>query len=251
MMFVEIIAGIAYGSMALLADGLHMVSHSAALGISAFDYIYARCHAGDDCYNFGTGKVNALAGFTSVVLLAIFALLMVRESVERFIKPVAITFDQAILVAIFGLAVKAKSALILKTPKKYSHDHGHGPNRADSEPSHRRTDHNLRAAFLHVLADALTSLLAIIALLVGKLFGLVQMNPIMGIVGAVMVARWSWVLLRDTGVILLDRQAPVKLRKVIRAAIEKSDDNRIADLHIWSIGPDIFASSISIVTDRR
>ena len=249
MMFVEIATGVAFGSMALLADGLHMASHTAALGMAVFAYVYARRHAQDDRYSFGTGKVNALAGFTSAVLLAVFALLMVWESVERLTKPTAIAFDQAILVAIIGLAVNAVSALILGISKQHRHDHINNQH-VNGEPASGHADYNLRAAFLHVIADALTSLLAIIALLAGKLFGLVQMDPLMGIVGAIMVASWSWRLLRGTSGILLDHQAPSKVEKAIRDAIEKRDDNRIADLHIWSIGPTIFASAISVVTRR-
>lgn len=199
-----------------------------------------------------TGKGTsswAVAGFASAVLLAVFALLMVWESVERLIKPTVIAFDQAIFVAIVGLVVNAVSALILGIPKQHRHDH-HSHHHAHAEPSHGHSDFNLRAAFLHVVADALTSVLAIVALLAGKLFALVQMDPLMGIVGAVMVTRWSLRLLRDTSGILLDHQAPSKIEQIIRDAIEERDDNRIADLHIWSIGPTIFASSISIVTDR-
>ena len=187
MMVFEIGAGLAFGSMALLADGLHMGSHTVALGITAFAYFYARKHAHDRRFSYGTGKVNALAGFSSAILLAVFALAMVWESVNRFFNPVEIIFNQAIAVAVIGLVVNALSVLIL----------GHNDHEKDhhlSQHSHSHSDHNLRAAYLHVLADALTSLLAIFALSAGKFFGLIWMDPLMGVVGAVLVSRWSWSL---------------------------------------------------------
>ena len=257
MMVVEIAAGIAFGSMALLADGLHMGSHAAALTVTAVAYVYARRHAGDPRYSFGTGKVNALGGFSSAVLLAMFALLMVWESVHRFLNPVEIHFDRAILVAVIGLVVNGASALVLGT----GHGHGHGDHHADDH-DHARDhgphghshghDHNLRAAYFHVLADALTSVLAIVALLAGKHLGLTWMDPAMGIVGAGLVARWSWGLLRDTARVLLDRQALPETREAIRVAIEgdgaPGDGDRVADLHLWSIGPGIYALQLSVVT---
>jgi cation diffusion facilitator family transporter len=173
MMVVEIAAGLAFGSMALLADGLHMASHATALGISVFAYVYARRLAGDPRYSFGTGKVNPLAGFASAVLLVIFAAAMAWESIARLIHPIPIALDQALVVAAAGLLVNGASALILAGPGR--HDHGH---------PHHRHDHNLRAAYLHVLADALTSLLAIVALLAAKLFGAIWLDPVMGVVGA-------------------------------------------------------------------
>ena len=236
MMVLEIVAGLHYGSMALLADGLHMASHAAALGISAFAYVYARRHARDERFSFGTGKVNALGGFTGAILLAFFAIFMVWESVERMLNPVAIAFNQAIAVAVLGLLVNGISVWILGV---HSHDHGH---------SH---DHNLRSAYLHVLADALTSFTAIFALLAAKYYGLVWMDPLMGIVGALMVARWSLGLLGSTGDILLDRQGPEEMRTGIRDRIEgDGSDARIADLHLWSIGPNIYAAIVSIVADK-
>ena len=240
MMAVEITTGLAYGSMALLADGLHMGSHTAALGITTIAYIYTRRRATDSRFSFGTGKVNAFAGYTSAVLLALFALLMAWESVARFFNPVEIAFNQAIAVAILGLVVNGASMIMLGGHHDHSHDHHHG---------HSHTDHNLRAAYLHVLADALTSLLAIFALLAGKYLGLNWMDPAMGIVGAILVARWSTGLIRDTSGILLDHQAPADLQEKARTAIEAIDDNRIADLHIWSIGPDIYSATFSIVSD--
>ena len=235
-MVVEIAAGIVFGSMALLADGLHMASHATALGIAVFAYAYTRRFATDRRYSFGTGKVNTLAGFTSAVLLAVFAAAMAVESIERVISPVAIAFNQAIFVAVIGLLVNAASVLILAVP----HHHPH--------PDHRGGDHNLRAAYLHVLADSLTSLLAIIALLMGKFVGAVWMDPAMGIVGALLVARWSWGLLRDTSHVLLDKQAPKNIRNRLSEVIAADSDNRIADLHVWSIGPDLYAAAIAVVS---
>ncbi len=254
-MVVEIAAGIAFGSMALLADGLHMGSHTAALSITAIAYVYTRRHAGDSRFCFGTGKVNALGAFASAILLALFALLMAWESIDRFFNPVDILFNQAILVAVLGLLVNGASVLILGVHNhahhhEHSHHHGHDHHHGHHhhEHSHGQADHNLRAAYLHVLADALTSLLAIFALLAGKYFGLMWMDPLMGIIGAILVARWSWGLLRDTSGVLLDRQVPTKLREKVQHAIESSDDNRIADLHLWSIGPEILAAVITVVT---
>jgi cation diffusion facilitator family transporter len=239
MMVVEVFTGIAFGSMALLADGLHMASHTAALGLAAFAYIYARKRAHDGRYSFGTGKVNALAGFTGAVTLAMFALIMLVESSERFFNPVDIVFNQAIFVAILGLIVNGASMLILGG--HHEHEPGH---------VHHHHDHNLRSAYLHVLADALTSLLAIFALLAGKYFGAVWLDPTMGLVGAALVIRWSWGLLRQSAYVLLDRQAPPELLQKIRELIEESGAAEIYDLHVWSIGPGYFAAEIAITSDR-
>lgn len=236
MMVWEILAGVLYGSMALLADGLHMGSHAVALGIAAFAYAYARRNAGNTQFSFGTGKVNALGGFTGAVLLAGFALYMVIESIDRFIHPVEISFNGAIFVAVIGLIVNGVSAWILGGE---DHDHGHGH-------GHGHHDHNRRAAYFHVLADALTSVLAIAALLAGKYAGWDWMDPIMGIVGALLITRWSWHLLKDTSRVLLDQQRS-DLEHDVRHAIE-SDDARISDLHLWAIGPNIHAAIVSVVS---
>ena len=213
MMVVEIAAGIAFGSMALLADGLHMGSHAVALGISAFAYVYARRHAHNKRYSFGTGKVNTLGGYTGAILLAVFAAMMAFESVVRLINPVEIAFNQAIFVAVLGLIVNGASVFILDAG--HGHDHHH----------HHHHDHNLKSAYLHVLADALTSLLAIFALVIGKYFGAVWMDPIMGIVGAILVARWSISLLKTTSAILLDEQASENTRTNIQEIIEADANN--------------------------
>ncbi|WP_372680681.1 CDF family Co(II)/Ni(II) efflux transporter DmeF [Desulfosarcina sp.] len=244
MMVVEIATGMLFGSMALLADGLHMASHTAALSINAFAYIYARRHARDERFSFGTGKVNALGGFSGAVLLAVFAVMMAVESVVRLFNPVAIAFNQAIFVAIIGLMVNGLSMFILdhKTDAHHGHDHGH-------DHDHHHNDHNLRSAYLHVLADALTSFLAIFALLAAKYFGLIWMDPLMGIVGAIMVSRWSIGLLIGTSHVLLDRQASVDIQKKVVDGIEINGDNRVVDLHLWTVGPDIYAAIVSVVTE--
>ena len=243
MMVVEIFAGIHYGSMALLADGLHMASHTVALGITAFAYAYARRHARNRVFSFGTGKVNALGGFTGAVLLAIFALYMGFESVARLINPVEIAFNQAIVVAVLGLLVNGASVFILGVDD-HGHDHHHSHEQSDH---HHHHDHNLKSAYLHVMADALTSLLAIVALLSAKYFGWVWMDPIMGVVGTLLVARWSYGLLGTTASVLLDRQAPEKLQEIIREAVEQDGDSRVTDLHVWSIGPGIYSAQIALV----
>ena len=240
MMVIEIVAGLAFGSMALLADGLHMASHAAALSISAFAYYFARKRAHDRSFSFGTGKVNSLGGYTGAILLVIFALLMVSESVHRLIVPVAISFNQAIGVAILGLIVNGASVFILGHD---GHDHGH---------DHGHHDHNLRAAYLHVLADTLTSLLAIVALLAAKYYGWIWMDPIMGIVGAILISKWSMGLLKQTSAVLLDRQAPDYLIESVITRIKSLPCKvEIIDLHVWSIGPNIYSAEITIVTDNE
>jgi cation diffusion facilitator family transporter len=232
MMIIEIAAGLRYGSMALLADGLHMASHAVALGISLWAYAYARRHASDERFSFGTGKVHSLAGFTGAVLLGLFAASMAFESVERILKPVQVSFSQAILVAVAGLAVNAVSALLLIDHEEQSHHH----------------DHNVRSAYLHVLADALTSVLAIAALAGGRLFDWWFLDPLMGIVGAVLVARWSGGLLRDTARVLLDRQDSDELREKVRNVLEERPQDRVADLHVWRVAPEGHAAVVSIIS---
>jgi len=236
MMVVEIATGILFGSMALLADGLHMASHAAALSINVFAYIYARRYAHDHRYTFGTGKVNALGGFTGAILLAIFALIMAWESIKRFVYPVEIAFNPAIFVAVLGLIVNGVSVFILG----YQNDHQH----RDGDDH----DHNLKAAYLHVLADALTSILAIFALLTAKYIGLIWMDPFMGIVGAILVSRWSFGLIRDASGVLLDKRGSEEIITKIKKCIEKDESNRIFDLHLWSVGPNINAVIITVVT---
>ena len=255
-MVVEIAAGLYYGSMALLADGLHMASHSAALGISVAAYVYARRHAGDRRFSFGTGKVNSLAAFASAILLVSFAAIMAVESIERLFDPVVIGFDQAILVAVLGLLVNGASAwLLASTPHHHDHGHDHdcdhhGHHHGDASVPEFRKDHNLRAAYLHVLADALTSLLAILALLAGKYAGAAWLDPVMGIVGAILVAHWSWGLLRVSAKVLLDWRAEDPLIDRLRGALLVDRSDRIADLHFWTIGQGQHAAEVTIVTDH-
>lgn len=241
MMVVEIIAGVLTGSMALLADGLHMASHAGVLSLNAFAYVYARRHARDEDFSFGAGKVNALGGFTGAVLLALFALLMAWESVSRLLHPVEIIVDQAILVAALGLAVNGASVFILRV------DDRQGPRDLDGSRHARHHDHNLKSAYLHVMADALTSLLAIVALLSAKYLGLTWMDPVVGIVGAILVSSWSLGLLRTTSGILLDKQGPENIRDRIRHSIEQDKDSKVTDLHLWSIGPNIYSVVIAVV----
>lgn len=243
MMAVEIVTGFIFGSMALLADGLHMASHATALLINLYAYIYARRHAHDISFSFGTGKVNALGGFTGAVLLGIFALMMVWGSIDRIIHPVTIAFNHAILVAIIGLVVNGASVFILG--HEGAHDHSHGHHHHDD----RHHDHNLKSAYYHVLADALTSVLAIGALLTAKYSDFIWMDPLMGIVGAFLVCRWSLSLLRVTSGILLDKQGPQDITTTIKRNIEGEEDTRIADLHLWAIGPNIYGVILSVVTD--
>jgi len=246
MMIVEITAGLAFGSMALLADGLHMASHAAALGVSAIAYVFARKYAHDPTYSFGTGKVNVLGGFTGAVLLLVFALIMVSESIHRLVSPVEIVFNQAITVAVIGLIVNGLSMLILGHDDHHHHSHDH-----EDDHHHHHHDHNLKAAYLHVLADTLTSLLAIFALLAAKYFGWVRMDPLMGVVGAIVISKWSFGLLSQTGSSLLDRQASARTKEGIIGRIEGAQsETYVFDLHVWSIGPGIFAASFIVVSDQ-
>jgi cation diffusion facilitator family transporter len=254
MMIAEIAAGTFFGSMALLADGWHMATHAAALLITALAYVFARRHARDSRFTFGTGKVGDLAAFASAVVLALVALLIGWESVVRLVEPRPIGFDQAIAVACIGLVVNVVCAFLLKEDHghhhhhhgahahhahhdHHDHDHGHG---------HGGHDHNLRAAYLHVLADALTSLLAIVALLAGRSFGWVWLDPLIGILGAVIIARWSWGLMRMAGATLVDFVGTdAELPARIRQTLEREGD-RITDLHVWQVGPGHHSAIVSL-----
>ncbi|WP_394886217.1 CDF family Co(II)/Ni(II) efflux transporter DmeF [Mesorhizobium sp. AaZ16] len=252
MMVIEITAGTIYGSMALVADGWHMSTHAAAMLIAALAYLYARSHARDPRFTFGTGKMGDLAGFASAVVLALIALLIGWESFLRLANPVPISFGQAIAVAVVGLIVNVICAWLLRDDHAHHH-HGHdrhhdyGHDDAHGAHGHAR-DNNLRAAYLHVLADALTSILAIVALLLGRSYGWLWADPIMGVVGALVIARWSWGLIRDAGSVLLDRVPDDEyLPGEIRAAIEHSGE-RITDLHIWQVGPGHHAAIIALAS---
>lgn len=245
MMALEVAAGLAFGSMALLADGLHMASHAAALGISALGYYFARRHARDERFNFGTGKMNSLAAFASAVILAVVAVMMAWESVSHLLSPIPIDFGKALPIAGAGLLVNLVSVVILGT------GHEEHPHEDGDEPHHEHAhDHNLLAAYLHVVADAITSVLAIAALLLGKLYGFTWLDPVMGLVGAALVTHWAAGLIKTSGSVLLDIQAPAELRSEIRSLIERDADSRIADLHVWSVGPSVYAASIAVVSSE-
>ncbi len=254
MMVGEIAAGSAFNSMALLADGWHMATHAGALGISAFAYRFARRHARDPRFAFGTGKVGDLAGYTSAVVLGVVALLIAGEAVGRLRAPVPISFDEAIAVAVLGLAVNLASALVLARggghghPGEHDHDDAHARPHAH-EHEHDHADHNLRSAYLHVLADALTSVLAIAALVLGRWAGAVWLDPLMGLVGALVIARWAVHLLRDTGRVLLDFAAAERSADAIRRAIERRQGDRLSDLHLWRVGPGHVAAIVSVVSE--
>jgi cation diffusion facilitator family transporter len=244
MMVAEIVAGTLFGSMALLADGWHMASHAAALGIAVFAYAYARRHAENNIYTFGTGKVGDLAAFASALLLLMIAGLMAYESVQRLITPVAIAYNEAIIVAVLGLAVNFVSAWLLRDDHG-GHEHAHG-----KAHEHHHHDHNMRAAYIHVVTDALTSVLAIVALTAGLFWGLGWMDAAMGIVGAGIIVHWAWGLLKSTGRILLDAAPSGDTVEAVRKAIETEPDNRIADLHVWRVGPGHLAAVVTVVTHR-
>lgn len=248
MMAVEIGAGWAYGSMALLADGWHMGSHAAALGITLFAYAYARRHAADPRYSFGTGKVGSLAAFASGMALGMVALLMAWESIGRAFAPEPIAFDEAIVVAAVGLVVNLVSAWLLSGGREQAHGHAH--EHGDDDHGHHH-DHNLRAAFLHVAADAMTSVLAIVALTTGKHLGWTWMDPCMGIVGALVILHWTVGLLRQSSRVLLDHDAEPAMRRSIRDAVESDGDSRIADLHVWQLAPGRHAAILAIVAHER
>lgn len=238
-MVIEVAAGLVFGSMALLADGWHMGTHVAAFLITLFAYRYARRHAGDPSFAFGTGKVSVLGGFASAVALALVALLMGVESVQRILAPQPIHFNESITVAVLGLTVNIISALLLQGHHEHAHDHhDHG----------HHHDHNLKAAYLHVLADAFTSVLAITALLAGKYRGWSWLDPAMGIVGAAVITRWALSLLKETSPILLDGSIEEETLAEIRHRIEERIDNRISDIHVWRLGPTQYGAIISIVT---
>jgi len=237
-MVIEIIAGVVFGSMALLADGWHMGTHVAAFMIALFAYKYAKRHENNVLFTFGTGKVSVLGGFASAVALAVVALVMAVESMQRILNPQKIHFNEAIVVAMLGLLVNIVCAFLLQVRHGHVSEHQH----------HNHHDHNLRAAYLHVSADALTSVLAIIALFSGKMFGWNWLDPIMGIVGALVITRWSLSLLKETGPILLDENIEENNKSEIKAIVELDSDNRISDLHLWKVGPNDYAAIISLVT---
>ena len=240
MMIGEIVAGILFGSMALLADGWHMATHAVALGIAALAYLFARRQARNSHFTFGTGKFGDLAAFASAVILGIVAIQIAFESVERLVNPVAIAYREAIAVAVLGLAVNLVSALLLREDHDHDH-HGH-------DHAHGHRDNNLRAAYVHVLADAATSVLAIAALVTAAWLQWTWADPVVGIIGAIVIASWSVGLLRSSGSVLLDVNNAGKMEGLIRQRLETRGD-RVTDLHLWQIGPGHRAAVISLISD--
>jgi cation diffusion facilitator family transporter len=245
MMVGEIAAGSLFGSMALLADGWHMATHACALGIAAAAYLFARQHARNSHFTFGTGKFGDLAAFSSALILAMIAVQIGYESVLRLINPVPIAYSEAIAVAVLGLAVNLVSAWLLRDSHDHDH-HGHGHSHAGH---HHHHDNNLRAAYIHVLADAATSVLAIAALVTAMYSRWVWADPAVGIVGAIVIASWAIGLIRDSGAVLLDASVDKKLEAVIRDRLETRGD-RVSDLHLWQVGPGHRAAVISLVSDN-
>lgn len=256
-MVVELIAGYLTGSMALTADGWHMSTHAAALSIAVFAYAFARRNAHNPRFTFGTGKVSALGGFTSAVALAMVAILMAYESLERLINPVEVHFREAILVAVVGLVVNLVSAWLLGADHHHhghGHDHGHdhGSSHDHHHHHHAHHDHNLRAAYLHVLADALTSVTAIVALLAGMTLGWWWMDPMMGVVGSVIIGIWAKGLLKEAGKTLLDAENTAALEGRIRDILEPGRDNgdTITDLHVWRVGKGRYACIVALASGQ-
>jgi cation diffusion facilitator family transporter len=273
MMIAEIVGGAMFGSLALIADGLHMSTHAGALLLAALAYTYARRYARDRNFTFGTGKFGDLAGYSSAIVLAMIAVLIAYEAVMRFLIPVAIAFNEAIPIAVLGLAVNVASAWLLsgghhydahvhphgqshghdhhdKTTRRIHADHGESREQFGEQehcegPHHR--DNNMRAAVFHVAADAAVSLLVIAGLLLARTFGWLWMDPLAGLIGALVIANWSVGLLRDTGAILLDRNPDPHMAERVRIAIE-SEGDRVTDLHLWRLGPGHLGAIISVAT---
>ena len=249
MMVAEIVGGLLFGSIALVADGLHMSTHAGALLLAALAYTYARKYADDPRFTFGTGKFGDLAGFSSAIILAMIALLIGYEAVHRFFAPVPIRFAEAIPIACLGLAVNVASALLLSGGDHdhghaHTHDHDHGHEQAHASAAR---DNNMRAAVVHVIADATVSVLVIVGLLLARAFDWLWMDPLAGIVGAGVIASWSLALIRDTGAILLDMNPDPRMAESLRRTIEDEGDT-LADLHLWRLGPGHLGAILSIAT---
>jgi cation diffusion facilitator family transporter len=254
MMIGEIVGGLLFGSMALIADGLHMSTHAAALGVSAFAYYYARRHAEDPRFAFGTGKVGDLAAFASGLALAIVALFIGYESLERFFVPEAIHYTEALALAALGLAVNVASAWLLRDSHDHSHGHDNGHSHAAHDHDHDDHDHqhadqdlNLRSAYVHVIADAAVSILVVAALLLARAFGWVWLDPAVGLVGMIVILSWSYGLLRAAGAVLLDMTPDEKLKEAIRSRLETNGDF-VSDLHLWRVGPGHRAAMATVVS---
>jgi cation diffusion facilitator family transporter len=259
MMVAEIAGGLLFGSIALVADGLHMSTHASALLLAALAYRYARRHADDERFSFGTGKLGDLAGFTSAIVLAMIAILIGYEALTRFIWPVPISFNEAIPIAVLGLVVNVASVLMLSGGHEHfsrrrriaEHEHEH-EDEHDQDHAHHAAhrDNNLRAAVVHVLGDAAVSILVIVGLALGRLFGWVWMDPAAGLLGAIVIAAWSYTLIRDTGAILLDMMPDHTMAERMRAIIE-NDGDRLTDLHLWRLGPGHLGAIISVATSEQ
>src|SRR6266481_4012007 len=268
MMIAEIVGGALFGSLALIADGLHMSTHAGALLLAALAYTYARKYANDRNFTFGTGKFGDLAGYSSAIVLAMIALLIAYEAVSRLFNPVSISFNEAIPIAVLGLVVNVASAWLLSGGHHHGHshsqshghshdhsqshdhhDHDHGEEGHDHEAAHgaHHRDNNMRAAVIHVMADAAVSVLVIVGLLAARTFGWVWMDPLAGFIGAIVIANWSVGLLRDTGGILLDRTPDPRMAEKVRMVIE-SEGDQVTDLHLWRLGPGHLGAIVSVAT---
>lgn len=245
MMVVEIVAGAMFNSMALLADGFHMATHAGALGVAAIAYAYAKKHACSPRYSFGTGKVGDLAGFASALVLGLVALGIAVESIQRLLDPRPVAFFEATVIAVVGLLVNLASAMLLSAGHHHGHGHSHDHHNHDHHANGHHHDNNLRSAYVHVLADALTSVLAIAALLGGRYLGWTWLDPAMGVIGAIVIATWSWSLMRDTANVLLDAHEE-ELQQEIKNVVEGLGDARITDLHVWRVGPGAHAAIVSV-----
>ncbi len=248
MMVLEIVGGLWFGSIALVADGLHMSTHAGALLLAALAYTFARRHAQDPRFSFGTGKLGDLAGFTSAIILGVIALGIGAEAVRRFFSPVPIHFGEAIPIAVLGLGVNLLSAWLLGAGHHHhhhDHDDDHDHHDHDHDHHHHHHDNNMRAALVHVLADAAVSVFVIVGLTLAKLFGWLWMDPLAGIVGAVVIASWALTLVRDTGAILLDMTPDAEMARTLRTLVEQEGDE-LADLHLWRLGPGHLGAILSV-----
>jgi cation diffusion facilitator family transporter len=251
MMVIEIITGWWFNSMALLADGWHMSSHAVAIGLSAFAYGAARRYAHDPRFAFGTWKIEVLGGFASAIFLLGVAVMMTVASVERIISPQAIRYQEAIVVAVLGLAVNVVCAMILGKAQAHHHEHNDHSNLHHGHNHHHGQDLNLKSAYFHVIADATTSVLAIIGLAGGLLYGWSWLDPVMGIVGACLVAVWAKKLISETAKILLDREMDHPVVQEIRELVEtgaEPDETKVSDLHVWRVGKNSYSCALSVVT---
>jgi len=246
-MAIEVAAGFIFGSMALLADGVHMATHVGALGLAAGAYWLARRYSASARFTYGSGKFGDLAAFASAVVLGVISLAVAAESIERLLTPTAVDYRDALFIAGIGFIVNIICAFILGGGHEHGHDHGHTHGHADGH-AHGGEDHNMRAAYVHVLADAATSVLAILALAGGLIWGLRWLDPVVGLIGAGVIASWAYGLVRDSGLVLLDATADPKLERDIRELVEREMGARVADLHLWRLGPGHHGLIVSLVS---